>query len=113
MPEARATTGVVTTSSGFIAVLEVELHFPESHDLKAKRKELKSLRDLIRGRFGAAVAETDYHDKWQRAALTVALVDGSHHHLGQRADDLSRWLEARAPAGLTVQCRIRSVQELE
>jgi uncharacterized protein YlxP (DUF503 family) len=104
---------VVSASSGYIAVLEVELHFPEAHDLKAKRRELKSLRDLIRGRFGAAVAETDFHDKWQRAALTVALVDGSHHHLGQRADELARWLEGRAPAGLSVHCRLRSVQELE
>ena len=46
----------MTATGGYIAVLELELHFPEAHDLKAKRKELTSLKDLIQVRFGAAVA---------------------------------------------------------
>jgi uncharacterized protein YlxP (DUF503 family) len=101
------------SEGGYIAVLEAELHFPEAHDLKAKRKELKSLKDLIHGRFGAAVAETAYQDKWQRARLTVALVSGSHFQLEERADDLERWLVGRSPAGIRVERSIRSVGELE
>ncbi len=102
----------MTAAGGYIAVLEVELHFPEAHDLKAKRKHLKSTKELIQGRFGAAVAETDFQDKWQRAALTVALVSGSHHHLEARVDDLVRWLDARSPAGIRIERRILSVEEL-
>ena len=44
------------------------------HDLKAKRKLVKSLKDQLRARFGAAVAETEGHDKWQRSVIVCALV---------------------------------------
>ena len=97
---------------GYIAVLELELHFPEAHDLKAKRKELSSLKDLLQGRFGVAVAETGFQDKWQRAAVTVALVSGSHAHLLQRCEAVVQWLEARSPAGVGVRRTILSVAEL-
>ena len=71
----------------FVCLIEARLHFGESHDLKQKRKELKSLKVLLRQRFGAAVAEIDGHDTWQCSTLLVALVgDG---FVGDRADELS------------------------
>ena len=68
----------------FVCVVEAHLHFGESQDLKGKRKLVKSLKDQIRQRFGAAVAETDGHDKWQRTTLVCALVGESD--VGDRAD---------------------------
>jgi uncharacterized protein YlxP (DUF503 family) len=83
--------------TAFVCLLEAELHFGESHDLKQKRKLLKSLKEQLRGRFGAAVAETEHHDKWQRATLLVALVgDGEVEH---RRDDVERFIESRCPDG--------------
>ena len=61
-------------ASGFVAILTVELHFPEASSLKDKRHFLRSARDNLRNRFGASVAEVDHHDLWQRATLTVACV---------------------------------------
>jgi hypothetical protein len=61
-------------SSGFVAILTVELHFPEAHSLKGKRHFVRSAKDNLRNRFGASVAEVDHHDLWQRATLTVACV---------------------------------------
>ena len=56
----------------FVCLLEIHLHFPDNGSLKGKRKELSSLKAQLQRRFGAAVAETDHHDLWQRSELTAA-----------------------------------------
>jgi uncharacterized protein len=61
-------------ASGFVAILTAELHFPDASSLKEKRHFVRSAKDNLRNRFGAAVAEVDHHDLWQRATLTVACV---------------------------------------
>jgi uncharacterized protein len=79
-------------SSGFVAIVAVELHFPEAASLKGKRHFVRSARDTLRSRFGAAVAEVDHHDLWQRATLTVACVARSAHDAQGLADGAERWL---------------------
>ena len=54
-----------------------DLHVPESRSLKAKRAAIRPVVDGLRHRFKVSVAEVDYQDQWQRAAIGVALVDGS------------------------------------
>ena len=81
----------------YVCVIEVRLHLNESHDLKAKRKLLHSLKAQLRQRFGASVAEVDGHDTWQRTTLVCALVgDGG---VARRADELERLVESRCPNG--------------
>ena len=60
--------------SGWVGILTVELHFPEAHSLKEKRMSVRSAKEQLRNRFGAAVAEVDHHEVWQRTRLTVAVV---------------------------------------
>jgi uncharacterized protein YlxP (DUF503 family) len=83
--------------STFVCLVEVRLHLNDSHDLKGKRKVIHSLKAQIRQRFGAAVAEVDGHDTWQRTTLVCALVGGAD--VGRRADELERFVEARCPDG--------------
>jgi uncharacterized protein YlxP (DUF503 family) len=78
--------------AGYVAILTVALHFPEAGSLKAKRHHLRSARDNLRNRFGAAVAEVDHHDLWQRATLTVACVSRSVHEAEELAAGAERWL---------------------
>jgi uncharacterized protein len=78
--------------SGFVAILTVELHFPEAGSLKGKRHYLRSVKDQLRNRFGAAVAEVDHHDLWQRATLTAAWVARSARDAETLADGAERWL---------------------
>ena len=52
-------------SAGYVGILSAELHFPENGSLKGKRKELLSVKAQLQRRFGASVAEVDYHDLWQ------------------------------------------------
>lgn len=96
----------------FVALLEIELHFPEGSDLKGKRKQLQSVKAGLQRRFGAAVAETDHHDLWQRSALAVALVARDSRGLGDRADEVERWLAGRYPDGVAVRRTLVSADEL-
>jgi uncharacterized protein YlxP (DUF503 family) len=98
---------------GFVAVLVIHLHFPEAHSLKGKRKDLQSVKAQLRTRMGAAVAEVDHQDLWQRATLTAALTAGSLQHLQSEADGVERWLLARFPESVRVERIVASVEDLE
>jgi uncharacterized protein YlxP (DUF503 family) len=94
----------------YVCLVEARLHFGQSHDLKGKRKQLQSLKVQLRQRFGAAVAETDGHDTWQRATLVCALVgDGT---VVARADELQRFLEARCPDGCSLDRDLLSLADI-
>jgi uncharacterized protein YlxP (DUF503 family) len=84
----------------YVCVLEISLDLRHSQNLKEKRKVVSSLKAQLRQRFVAAVAETEHHDDRRRATLVVALVGGSE--VRTRADELERFVEARAPDG----CRV-------
>jgi uncharacterized protein YlxP (DUF503 family) len=96
--------------AAFVELIEVRLHFGEVQDLKGKRKLVKSLKDGIRKRFGASVAEIDGHDKWQRSVLLCALVgDGD---VSDRADGLIRFVESRCPDGCSFERDLLSLGDL-
>jgi uncharacterized protein len=97
---------------GFVAVLVIELHFPDAGSLKGKRKELQSIKSQLRTRLGVAVAETGYQDLWQRATLTAAITGGSLHRLSAAADEIERWVLARCPEGARVERLMASVEDL-
>jgi uncharacterized protein len=84
------------TRSGYIGILSVELHFPDNHSLKGKRKELLSVKAQLHRRFGAAVAEVDHHEVWQRARLTLACVARRHQELHELLDGAERYLASQA-----------------
>ena len=43
----------------FVCLVELRLHWNESGSLKGKRKEVSSLKTLLRQRFGASVTDTE------------------------------------------------------
>ena len=96
--------------TAFVCLIEIRLHFGEVHDLKGKRKLVKSLKDSIRRRFGASVAETECHDKWQRSTLLCALVGDSE--VSDRADGLCRFVESRVPEGCSFERDLRSLRDI-
>jgi uncharacterized protein YlxP (DUF503 family) len=98
--------------AAYIIALTIHLHFPENGDLKGKRKELQSVRSILAKRFGAAVAEVDHHDLWQRSTLAAGLVSGSINELERNADSLERYLVGRFPDGIRVERRLVSFDDL-
>jgi hypothetical protein len=97
---------------GYVAVLVIDLHFPEAGSLKTKRKDLQSIRAQLHGRFGAAVSETAHQDLWQRSTLLATLSSGSLPRLSEAADQLENWLMARWPDGVSVRRIVASVADL-
>jgi uncharacterized protein YlxP (DUF503 family) len=94
----------------FVEIIEIRLHFGEVQDLKGKRKLVKSLKDSIRQRFGASVAEIEGHDKWQLSVLLCALVgDGA---VSDRADGLIRFVESRVPEGCSSERDLLSLRDI-
>jgi uncharacterized protein len=100
------------SGSGYVAVLIIDLHFPDAGSLKTKRKELSSIKAQLHGRLGVAVAEIDHQDLWQRARLTAALTGGSLSVLSAAADNVERWLDARWPDNVQIQRIVSSVEDL-
>ena len=95
----------------FVLVLEVHLHFPDNGSLKGKRKELQSVKAQLHQRFGAAVAETDHHELWQRSTLTAALVGRTATDVVASADRIERWLDGQFPQGVRVERAVMSTDE--
>ena len=96
----------------FVCLVEIHLHFPENGSLKGKRKELLAVKAALARRFGAAVAEVDHQDLWQRSTLAAALVGGSVRELERAAAGLERYLDARFPSGARVERRLLSFSDL-
>jgi uncharacterized protein len=82
-------------TAGYVGILCVELHFPDAGSLKGKRRHVKAAKAQLQHRFGAAVAEVDHHDLWQRARLTVACVAREANELAALLDDADRWLHGQ------------------
>jgi uncharacterized protein YlxP (DUF503 family) len=81
--------------AGYVGILSVELHFPEAGSLKGKRKHVKSAKAQLQNRFGAAVAEVDHHDLWQRARLTVACVARDYGEVEKLLEAAVRYLNGQ------------------
>jgi uncharacterized protein YlxP (DUF503 family) len=81
--------------AGHVGILTVELHFPEAGSLKGKRKFVKSAKAQLQNRFGAAVAEVDYHELWQRSRLTMACVARDHREAEQLLEEAIRFLHGQ------------------
>ena len=96
----------------FVCLLEIQLHFPDNGSLKGKRKELSSLKAQLQRRFGAAVAETDHHELWQRSELTAALVGREAGPLENQAAAVERYVISAFPDGASVERRMVSREDL-
>ena len=96
----------------FVCLLEIHLHLPENGSLKGKRKELLSLKAHLQQRFGASVSETDHHELWQRATISVALVGRDARSVQEIAAAAERYVHGRFPDGVRVERGLVSGEEV-
>jgi uncharacterized protein len=95
----------------YVALLVVDLHFPDARSLKAKRSELQSVKARLHGRYGVSIAEVGYQDTWQRAQLAAALTGGSLRTLQMSVDRVEEWLLSRYPETVRVQRSLTSFRD--
>jgi hypothetical protein len=79
-----------------VGVLTLELRLDNAHSLKEKRHVVRGLKDRLRHKFNVAVAEIDYQDLWQRAAVAAVTVSADHDY----AEKVLRSVEEEAAAWL-------------
>lgn len=96
----------------YVALLLVHLRFPDAQSLKAKRKDLQSVKAQLHRRHGMTVAEVDHHDVWQRSTLAAALTGGSLLRVEAQADEAERWLLARLPECVRIERTLASFDEV-
>jgi uncharacterized protein len=95
----------------FVALVEIQLHFPDNHSLKGKRKEISHLKAQLQHRFGAAVSETEHHDLWQRSTMSAVLVGAQAGVVADAAEKLCRYVESQFPQGVRLDRAIISGEE--
>jgi uncharacterized protein YlxP (DUF503 family) len=81
-------------SAGYVGILTAELRFPASHSLKEKRHFLRSAKQRLQN-MGAAVAEVDHHDVWQRTRLTLSVVAREYRDTERLLDEAERYLASQ------------------
>jgi uncharacterized protein YlxP (DUF503 family) len=90
----------------YLALLTVTIRLEGARSLKDKRMVVRSLKDVMRSRFGVTVAEVGGLDEKTRAVVSLAglaterrradaLLAGFENHLERRFGDLDLTLEGR------------------
>jgi uncharacterized protein len=66
----------------FVALLSVQLHFPDAQSLKDKRMTLRRIKDRLKP-LNVAVAEVEFQELWQRAGLGVTAIGNTRAHVDE------------------------------
>ena len=71
-----------------VAIGTFVIAFPEALSLKDKRQILRSMKDRVRAKFNASIAEVDNNDDWNNGTVGVSIVANDKVYLEQ-VDTLS------------------------
>ncbi len=81
-----------------VGIVRFEVHLPAARSLKDKRQVVRSMKERLRERVHASVAEVEFQDLWQRAAIGLAVVaaDGGQVHelLNSARQIVSQYVQA-------------------
>jgi uncharacterized protein YlxP (DUF503 family) len=87
-------------ATAHVLLLTFDLMIPYSQSLKSKRRVIKSLKDRVRLRFNAAIAEIGYLEEWQRSLIGVALLSNDTQYLERGSSAINRFIEETADVQL-------------
>ena len=76
-----------------VGVLIIDIMIHASASLKEKRFVLKSIKDKLGHKFNVSVAELDFHNKWQRSQLGIALISNEYSHVEESLQKVFRFLD--------------------
>ena len=82
--------------SAVVCALRIELALFESASLKDKRAVVRRVRDRVRNKFNAAVAEVGDLDDPAAASLVFVTVSNSEAHSHAAAQSIGRFIERLA-----------------
>ena len=97
----------------FIGIGRFELFIPASGSLKDKRHGLRSVTQNVSNRFNVSIAEVEFQDLWQRAALGVSCVAESAGHCRKVLQEVEKAIGRSAIDGAEIVDRSIDVVALE
>jgi uncharacterized protein YlxP (DUF503 family) len=97
--------------TGFVGILSLQLHFPDSGSLKDKRQHIRSLKAQLQNRVSCSIAEVDHHDTWQRATLTLSVVAREPGDAERLLDEAERYVGGRDVELLRCERRVVSLDD--
>ncbi len=59
-----------------VGAVRIEFFLPHCQSLKEKRQIVKSIVGRLQNRYNISIAEVDFQDLWQRAAIGISCVSG-------------------------------------
>ena len=83
-----------------IGLLTLDIHLHSTQSLKEKRQVLLRVKDRLRHKFNVAVAEIEYQDLWQRAAIGVVAISSSDVNVRQVLEGAEREAESAVEDGI-------------
>ena len=86
----------------FIGVARYELFIPSSVSLKDKRQVLRKVTTVVRNKFNVSIAEVEFQDLWQRAALGVSCVAESMGHCRKVLQEVEKAIARSAIDGAEI-----------
>jgi uncharacterized protein YlxP (DUF503 family) len=97
----------------FIAVGRFEFFIPASRSLKDKRQVLRSVIQTVRNKFNVSIAEVEYQDLWQRAAVGISCVAESVGHCRKVLQEVEKVMAKTAIGGAEIVDRSIHIVALE
>ena len=79
-----------------VGIARVTFFIPGSHSLKEKRSVVRRVKDKVKARFNATIAEVADQDVWQKGVLGVAVVGNESQFVGATLDEVVRLIRAEA-----------------
>lgn len=83
------------------AAVRIDVHIPDSHSLKDKRRVVRPFVEGLRRLASVSVAEIDHHDAWQRASFGVAVVAADAPALEDLIERIRRYVDAQLEMSVT------------
>ena len=100
----------------FIGIARYDLFIAHSGSLKDKRQVLRAVTMIVQKKFNVAIAEVDFQDKWQRAAVGVSCVAESASHCRKVLQEVEKQIgRAAVDGGEIVERRVEviAMEDLE
>lgn len=86
----------------FLGIARYELFIPLSGSLKDKRQVLRKITTVVRNKFNVSIAEVEFQDLWQRAALGVSCVAESTGHCRKVLQEVEKSIARSAIDGAEI-----------
>lgn len=69
-----------------VGIVKLELYFRGNDSLKGKRSRLNKIKERVKSRFNASVAEVDYLDSHEYSILGISLVGNDKSFINSQKD---------------------------